>query len=133
MKMKNKFILFSFLFFLAFFGSCSQKDAPVSPVGIWTYAGGEAAPMSMVFQSDGKLIFRGGFEMFNPVSWHYDEEKQKLLITSPKFHKAVTECSAYLGEEYSCFLYDHKTNSFSCTLTSKTKHLGFLGWYFSRE
>lgn len=131
--MKNKTMLFSFLFFLALLGACSQMDSSVSPVGIWTYDGGEAAPMSMVFQSDGKLIFRGGFEMFNPASWHHDKQKQELLITSSKFHKAKTKCSASLGEEYLCFLYDHKTNSFSGTFTSKTENLGFLGWYFSRE
>ena len=131
--MKNKSKLISFLFILAFFVSCSQMDTSVSPVGIWTYSGGEAAPMSMVFHSDGKLIFRGGFEMFNPASWQYDEQKQELRITSSTFQKAKTTCSASLGEEYSCFLYDHKTNSFSSNLTSKTKHLGFLGWYFSRE
>ena len=66
--MKNRTKFFSFLFILAFLGSCSQMDSSISPVGIWTYPGGEAAPMSMVFQSDGKMIFRGGFEMFNPAS-----------------------------------------------------------------
>ena len=54
----------------------------ISPLieGIWTYPGGEAKPMHMVFDSGGTLSFQAGFENYNPSSWQYNPASKLLKI-----------------------------------------------------
>ncbi len=130
---RSSILFFSLLFFLGIFGSCSLKPAIVSPEGTWTYPGGATEPMSMIFHSDGKLTFAGGFKKFEPAMWHYDKKTQLLQIKVSNYDKADNECGEYYSEEYSCFLYDRTTDSFKCQLTSQTKSLSFLGWNFLRK
>jgi hypothetical protein len=124
-------LLFSFLLFLGFLESCLFKTA-ISPIGIWTYPGGAVEPMSMVFNADGKLTFVGGFKKFHPATWKYDATTQKLQIKVSNYDKSDNECGDY-NEEYSCLLYNSKTDSFECKWTEKTKSLSFLGWNFLRK
>lgn len=126
-------LFFSLLLFLGILGSCSLKTTIVSPEGTWCYPGGAAEPMSMVFHSDGKLTFDGGFKKFQPATWQYDKKTHILQIKVSNYDKADNECGDDYGEEYSCFLYDRKTDSFECKWTSKTKSLSFLGWNFLRK
>ena len=125
-------LLFFFLLLLSVLASCSLKPVVVSPVGTWTYPAGAAEPMSMVFHSDNKLTFAGGFKKFHPATWQYDKKTQKLQIKISNYDKSDNECGNY-NEEYSCFLYNSTTDSFECKLTSKTKSLSFLGWNFLRK
>jgi hypothetical protein len=125
-------IFFSFLLFLGFLESCSLKTV-ITPVGTWTYPGGAVEPMSMVFHSGGKLTFVGGFKKFHPAHWHYDKKTQILKIKVSNYDKSDNECGDYNSEEYSCLLYDRKTDSFECKLTEKTKSLSYLGWNFLRK
>lgn len=125
-------LFFSFLVILGILESCSLKTI-VSPVGTWDYPGGAVEPMSMVFHSDGKLTFVGGFKKFEPATWHYDKKTQILQIKVSNYDKADNECGEYDDEQYSCLLYISRTDSFGCKLTSKTKSLSFLGWNFLRK
>jgi hypothetical protein len=125
-------LLFSFLLLLCVVASCSLKTGVVSPVGTWNYPAGATEQMSMVFHSDNKLTFAGGFKKFHPATWQYDEKTQKLQINISNYDKFDNECGNY-NEEYSCLLYNSKTDSFECKLTSKTKSLSFLGWNFLRK
>ena len=124
-------LLFSFLLLLFIIPSCSLKTT-IYPVGIWTYPGGAVEPMSMVFHSNGKLTFVGGFKKFHPATWQYDKKTQKLQIKVSNYDKSDNECGDY-NEEYSCLLYNSKTDSFECKWTEKTKSLSFLGWNFLRK
>jgi hypothetical protein len=128
----SSILFFSLLLFLGILGSCSLKTVVVSPVGTWNYPAGAAESMSMVFHSDNKLTFAGGFKKFNPATWHFDKQTQKLQIKISNYDKSDNECGNY-NEEYSCFLYNSKTDSFECKWTSKTKSLSFLGWNFLRK
>jgi hypothetical protein len=101
-------------------------------VGTWNYPAGAADSMSMVFHSDNELTFAGGFKKFHPATWQYDKKTQKLHIKISNYDKSDNECGNY-NEEYSCLLYNSKTDSFECKLTSKTKSLSFLGWNFLRK
>ncbi len=125
-------MFFSLLLFLGFLESCSLKTI-VSPVGTWTYPGGDIEPMSMVFHSSGKLTFVGGFKKFNPAKWQFDKKTHKLQIKVLNYDKTNNECGDYNSEEYSCLLYNSKTDYFECKLTEKTKSLSFLGWNFLRK
>jgi hypothetical protein len=125
-------LLFSLLLLLSVIASCSLKTVVVSPVGTWNYPAGAADSMSMVFYSDGNLTFVGGFNKFHPATWQYDKKTQKLQIKISNYDKSNNECGNY-NEEYSCLLYNSKTDSFECKLTSKTKSLSFLGWNFLRK
>ena len=126
-------LLFSFILLLSIVSSCLLKPTIVSPEGTWTYPGGATEPMSMVFQSDGKLTFVGGFKKFHPATWHYDKKTQILQIKISNYDKVENECGEYDNVEYSCLLYISKTDSFGCKLTEKTKSLSFLGWNFLRK
>ncbi len=124
-------LLFCFLLLLSIVSSCLLKTA-LSPVGTWTYPGGAVEPMSMVFNADGKLTFVGGFKKFHPATWQYDKKTQKLQIKVSNYDKSDNECGDY-NEEYSCLLYNSKTDSFESKWTAKTKSLSFLGWNFLRK
>jgi hypothetical protein len=126
-------LFFYFLLFLVIFVSCSLKTTVVSPEGTWSYPGGAAEPMSMVFHSNGNLTFVGGFKKFNEATWQYDKKTQILQIKVSNYDKSNNECGDFYSEEYSCLLYNHKTDSFECKWTSKTKSLSFLGWNFLRK
>jgi hypothetical protein len=126
-------LLFSFLLLLSVVVSCSLKTGVVSPVGTWTYPAGATDSMSMVFHSDGKLTFAGGFKKFHPATWHFDKQTQKLQIKVSNYDKSENLCGDFYSEEYSCLLYNSKTDSFECKLTEKTKSLSFLGWNFLRK
>ena len=128
----SSILFFSLLLFLVVLASCLLKPTIVSPEGTWSYPGGAVEPMSMVFNSDGKLTFVGGFKKFHPATWQYDKKTQKLQIKISNYDKSDNECGNY-NEEYSCFLYNSKTDSFECKWTSKTKSLSFLGWNFLRK
>jgi hypothetical protein len=128
----NSILFFSLLLLLAVIASCSLKPVIVSPVGTWNYPAGAAEPMSMVFHSDNKLTFAGGFKKFHPATWHFDKQTQKLQIKISNYDKSDNECGDY-NEEYSCLLYNSKTDSFECKWTAKTKSLSFLGWNFLRK
>jgi hypothetical protein len=126
-------LFFFLLLFLGILSSCSLKPTIISPEGTWTYPGGATEPMSMVFHSGGKLTFVGGFKKFNEATWQYDKKTQILQIKVSNYDKSNNECGDFYSEEYSCLLYNHKTDSFECKWTSKTKSLSFLGWNFLRK
>lgn len=129
----SSILFFSLLLFLGILGSCSLKTVVVSPEGTWNYPAGAAEPMSMVFHSDNKLTFAGGFKKFHPATWQYDKKTQKLQIKVSNYDKSNNECGDYYSEEYSCLLYNSKTDAFECKWTLKTKSLSFLGWNFLRK
>ena len=132
--MRQKGLLFFLmLVFSGLLASCSLKATYAPPEGTWEYPGGDASPMSMVFHSGGRLAFVGGFDNFHPATWHFDEQTRKLQVKVSNYDKSPMECSNLLPEEYSCLLYNPKTESFECTLTSKTKSINFLGWNFFRK
>ncbi len=130
---KKGLMLFLLLIFSGVFTSCSLKSTHPLPEGTWNYPGGDASAMSMVFDSGGSLTFVGGFKNFHPAKWHLDKKTRKLQIKVSNYDKSPIECSDLLPEEYSCMLYNPGTDSFECTLTSKTKIIIFLGWNFFRE
>jgi hypothetical protein len=127
-----KLLIFLSIIFFVFLSSCSLRTTYESPEGAWTYPGGAASPMSMVFHSGGTLTFEGGFNNFHPASWQFDKQTRKLQIKISNYDKSPTDCSNLYTEDYSCLYYNPKTDSFECTLTSKTKSLSFLGWNFFR-
>jgi hypothetical protein len=129
----SSILFFSLLLFLGILGSCSLKTTIISPEGTWSYPGGAAEPMSMVFHSGGKLTFVGGFKKFHPATWQYDKKTQILQIKVSNYDKSNIECGDDYGDEYSCLLYNQKTDSFECKWTEKTKSLSFLGWNFLRK
>ena len=50
----------------------------------WEYPGGDTKPMQIDFESNGRLVFREGFEYLNPASWGYDERTQELVLIIPR-------------------------------------------------
>jgi hypothetical protein len=130
---KKGLLLFLVFIFSGILASCSLKATYVSPEGTWSYPGGGASPMSMVFHSGGKLTFVGGFNNFHPATWQFNKKTQKLRIKVSNYDKSNNECGDYYSEEYSCLLYNSETDSFECKWTSKTKSLSFLGWNFLRK
>ena len=132
LKSKGHF-LFLLLIYSVMLASCSLKFNYAQPEGTWDYPGGAGPPMSMVFNADGSLSFVGGFNNYHPATWHFDEKAHKLQIKVSNYDKLPTECDTESTNQYSCLLYNPKTDSFECKFTSKTKIITFLGWNFFRE
>jgi hypothetical protein len=130
---KKCLLLFLLLIFSGILASCSLKAPYAPPAETWNYPGGATSPMSMVFNSDGRLTFVGGFNNFHPATWQFDKQKRKLQIKVSNYDKSPTECSNSFTDEYSCLQYNLKTDFFECILTSKTRSLIFLGWNFFRQ
>jgi hypothetical protein len=128
--MKKILIILSLLIFAGILVSCSVKTAYLSPEGTWSYPGGDAKPMSIVFNSNGTLTFVGGFKNFNPATWQYDKQTQKLQIKISNYDKAIAQCDNYYSEEYACLSYIVETDTFAGKFTGKTKYISFLGWNF---
>jgi hypothetical protein len=128
--MKRMLIFFSLLIFTGILASCSLKPAYLSPEGTWSYPGGDAKPMSIVFNPNGTLTFVGGFKNFNPATWQYDKQTQKLRIQISNYDKAVAQCDFYYSEEYTCLSYIVEKNIFEGKFTDKTRYISFLGWNF---
>ena len=130
---QKRLSFFLLLVFSGVFESCSLNATYVPPEGTWDYPGGAGPPMSMVFNSGGSLTFVGGFDNYHPATWHFDEQTHTLRIKVSNYDKLPTECETSSTHEYSCLLYNPKTDSFECKFTSKTKIITFLGWNFFRE
>jgi len=117
--------------------ACALKTVPptppLSPEGAWTYPGGSAEPMSIIFNADGTLTFVGGFLRFNPSTWQYDQNTQKLRVKVPGNEIFETYCSSDAEEEYACLHFNKAAGVFECRLTEKTKSINFLGWNFLRQ
>jgi hypothetical protein len=128
--MKKVLIILSLLIFAGAIASCSVKTVYLSPQGTWTYPGGDAKEMSMVFNSDGTLTFVGGFKNLQPATWQYDKQTQKLRIKVAHYDKHIAECDFYYTEEYTCLTYNFKTGTFDGKFTAKTRYISFLGWNF---
>jgi hypothetical protein len=128
--MKKILINFSLLIFAGILASCFLKTTYLSPEGTWSYPGGDAKPMSLVFHSNGTLTFVGGFKYFHQATWQYDKKTQKLRIKVANYDKSIAECDTYYGEEYTCLSYNVKTDTFEGKFTAKTRYISFLGWNF---
>ena len=130
-------MFFNVCFLLFIISSCTIKDIIIeskeTPEGIWTYPGGSVEPMSLVFHSDGRLEFVGGFQKFVPATWQYNKRTKKLKIKISNYDKYATNCGDDYEKEYACLNYNGKTDTFECKWTSKTKSIGFLGWNFLRK
>jgi hypothetical protein len=136
LQIKNG-LFWCLLFTLIILTTCTLKKIaplpPASPEGIWTYPGGSAEPMSIMFHADGTLTFSGGFLKFNPSKWHYDKKTHRLQVKVPGNEIFETYCGDNYDEEYSCLHFNTATDTFECKLTEKTKSINFLGWNYLRQ
>lgn len=129
-------LLLVLFFALIALNACTLKKIvppPPPPQGIWTYPGGSAEPMSLIFNADGTLIFVGGFLRFNPSKWQYDKKTHRLQVKVPGNEIFETYCGDNYDEEYSCLHFNTATDTFECRLTEKTKSINFLGWNYLRQ
>ncbi|MBN1473226.1 MAG: hypothetical protein JW914_01295 [Syntrophaceae bacterium] len=130
-------MLWGILFVLIILNACTlKKIVPLPaapPEGVWTYPGGGAEPMSIIFNADGTLTFAGGFLKFNPSNWQYDKKTHKLQVKVPGNETFETYCGDDYDEEYSCLHFNNITDTFECKLTEKTKSINFLGWSYLRQ
>jgi len=148
--MNRMLLLITFISLIILFQSCSQESdktkftqAPPpsgslvrqsSPIGVWSYPGGDGPPMTMTFNADGTVIFKGGgFEECNPSYWNCDDLNSELILRVPNSQYLPDKVIRSMIENHSILRFDHKTNSFYYRFPSRIESICFAGWYFSRE
>ena len=66
--------------------SCLEsKDTTFSPSNrTWVHDGAHFSGLEMFFRSDGVLVFKKGYEYFNPAKWEYNLKKKEIKLIIPK-------------------------------------------------
>ncbi len=99
-------------------GYCFQKKPP---------------EMYMSFKKNGQLIFRGGFEYYNPAKWHYNIQKKLLYIHVASFFKENIKVLQYWKENDDSFDFNLKKNQMIYKFTYRTKSINFLNFGYSQD
>lgn len=100
----------------------------VSVVGVWRYQGGEEKPIEMRFLPDHKVIFRRGYEFYNPAKWHFDPATAELNLIVPKMKPG--EFKLFNQWTHTGLKVNPKEKTISYTLHEP--RLCFMGYFFEK-
>ncbi|MBV7538543.1 hypothetical protein KW842_22455 [Duganella sp. sic0402] len=112
-------------------GGCAITPS-VRTVQVLENTGTEFPTMCMLLQSDGSLVFKGGFDFYNPSAWR--REGDALLITVGG--KAPFPAELYkeqLPKHIGGLMaYDEKRREITYRLNASTEFINFDNFYFYR-
>ena len=57
-----------------------QRAPEVSPAGSWYTPPTHHPGICMTFEPSGTLLFRGGFEFYNPSTWEHDRREEAVFV-----------------------------------------------------
>jgi hypothetical protein len=99
----------------------------------WEYPGGDTKPMQIDFESNGRLVFREGFEYLNPASWGYDERTQELVLIIPRLSGSQFGAIDWMIKRQSISKFDRRKKTLHYKFGPNTDSFDFLGWIFFRK
>jgi hypothetical protein len=102
---------------------------PVSVPGIWKYNGGEERPMEICFLPDHTVIFKGGYEFYNPAQWYFTPTTAELKLTVPKMKE--TDFKLFNQWSYARLRVNPKEKTIIYTLSGR--RICFMGYFFEKE
>jgi hypothetical protein len=126
---------------IVFFGLVfSSKSAPgrdsnrpskssVSVPGIWRYKGGDEKPMEIRFLPDHKVMFKGGYEFYNPAQWSFTPTTAELKLTVPKMKE--TDFKLFNQWRYAGLRVNPKEKTIVYTLNEP--RICFMGYFYEKE
>ncbi|TFW22271.1 hypothetical protein [Duganella callida] len=131
--MKSK-LAYATMFLLL--GGCASVQTPPTPsvrtVQVLENTGTEFPTMCMLLQSDGSLLFKGGFDFYNPGAWRRDGD----ILTVSLGGKAPFAAELYKEQlskhAGSLSGYNEKRRELSYHFAPSTESVGFDGFYFYR-
>jgi hypothetical protein len=123
-------VMFTFLA-----GCASVQAPPVRTVQILENSGTEFPTMCMLLQSDGSLVFRGGFQFYNPSAWRREaRDGDKLVITLGGTAEFPTDVYKEQLPKHIGGLtgYDEKRREIVYRFDASVPFLNFGNFYFYR-
>lgn len=85
----------------------------------------------MIFEPTGGLVFRGGFEFFNPARWTLDKSQRELQLSFPNAPDEKLDLfHMYLKDGVKSFNRKEKTVSY--VFDAETSSLNIVGWIYSK-
>jgi hypothetical protein len=100
-------------------------------IGQWELPNKGGNIKQMIFESGGRLMFRGSFEYFNPAEWQLDAARQELRITFPSTpNEKLDIFHLYVGQGVVAF--DRALKEVTYHFDEKTWDLNIAGWTYSK-
>jgi len=88
-------------------------------------------PKTLIFKADGRLIFRGGLEFYNPARWELETTQQELRITLPNADvDRIRVFQLYVGDGLKAF--DPIKKQITYHFDEQTWSLNMGGWIYSK-
>lgn len=115
-------------------GGCASTSS-VRTVQVLENSGTEFQTMCMLLQSDGSLVFKGGFVFYNPSTWRRDSKDGELLTITVGGKKQFPEgLSKEQPPDRSGGLvgYDVQRREITYRFGAATEAINFAGFYFYR-
>jgi hypothetical protein len=119
-------------------GKPSEPVKELSPdyqiARVWEYSGGEAPIMHMIFEPNGRLLFEGGFESWNPSAWTLDRKKRELTLKIRNIDDESLFVQNFHSEQKgSRMRVDKVARTIIFEIDETTRRLNFMNWYFYRK
>lgn len=112
---------------LVLLGGCATPP-PVRTVQVLENSGTEFPAMCMLLQSDGSLLFKGGFLFYNPSAWRRDAGDGELLTITVGGSKPFPEGPVAAGLVRS----DASRRELTYRFGPSAQAIDFAGFYFYR-
>ena len=107
---------------------------PMRTVQILENTGTEFPTMCMLLQTDGSLVFRGGFAFYNPSSWRKAGDDVLILTLGGKEPFPAEVFKEQLPKHAGGLLsFDEKRREVTYRFNAKTEFLNFGNFYFYRS
>jgi hypothetical protein len=101
---------------------------------VWEYSGGEAPIMRMIFEPNGRLLFEGSFESWNPSSWTLDRKKRELTLKIRDIDDDSLFVQNFHAEQKgSRMRVDKVARTITYEIDESTRSLNFMNWFFYRK
>jgi len=110
----------------------AQGQPSVVPfVGVWENTDSKRNVRKAVFEADGRLVFQGGLETYNPAQWEYDSARKELHITFPQIDPEQLQIfQLYIGSGVKSF--DPKQKQVIYAITDPLGTLLLAGWEYHK-
>jgi hypothetical protein len=100
-----------------------------SVLGVWRYKGGEEKPMEIQFLPDQKVVFKGGYEFYNPATWYFNLAASELRLIVPRMKQ--NDFKLFNRWTYTGLKIDPKEKAIVYTLHTPT--ICFMGYFFEKQ
>ncbi len=95
---------------------------------LWKYPAGSHPEISLMFEDNGRLMFKNGFEFYNPSRWQLKDNQ--LILTIPKIDDVSLTVAEEKIEAGEVLRVDRIKKQIVYQVDYMTDRIDFLGYYF---